>query len=199
MAENLPLTKRTMLKIIASIYDLLRWISHIVMPMKVLFQALCRCKQEWDAPLKTDRKRKFENWLMELRKVKCIRLNRYYLREVKGAIKSLELHGYSDASNSAYAAAVYLKTESEGNTETLLVGSRTRVAPLEAKITPRLELLGAVILSRLVTVYESALQGVMKVDKILCWVDSTAVLYWILGREMEWKNFFKTELWELGV
>ena len=81
--------------------------------LKVLFQALCRCKQEWDAPLEADLKRKFENWLMELRKVKCIRLNRYYLREVKGAIKSLELHGYSEASNSAYAAAVYLKAESE--------------------------------------------------------------------------------------
>ena len=45
---------------------------------------------------------------MELRKVKSVGLNRYHLREVKGAIKSLELHGYSDASNSAYPAAVYL-------------------------------------------------------------------------------------------
>ena len=165
--------------------------------MKVVFQALCRCKQEWDAPLEADLKRKFENWLMEFRKAKCIRLNRYYLREVKGAIKSLELHGYSDASNSAYAAAVCLKAESEGNTETLLVGSRTRVAPLEAKTTPRLELLGAVILSRLVTAYESALQGVMKVYKILCWVDSTAVLYWILGSEKEWKQFVQTRIMEI--
>ena len=116
--ETLPLTKRTMLNIIASVYDPLGWISSIVIPMKVLFQALCRCKQEWDAPLEADLKRKYENLLMELRKVKCIRLNRYYLREVKGAIKSLELHGYSDASNSVYAAAAYLKAESEGNTET---------------------------------------------------------------------------------
>ena len=122
MAETLPLTKRTMLKIIAGVYDPLGWILPIMIPMKVLFQALCRCKQEWDAPLEADLKRKFENWLMELRKVRCIKLNRYYLKEVKGAIKSLELHGYSDASNSAYAAAVYLKAESEGNTETLLVG-----------------------------------------------------------------------------
>ena len=134
---------------------------------------------------------------MELRKVKCIRLNRYYLREVKGAIKSLGLHGYSDASNSAYAAVVYLKVESEGNTETLLVGPRTRVAPLKTKATPRLMLLGAVILSRLVTAYESALQGVMKVDKILCWVDSTAVLYWILGSEKEWKQFVQNRIMEI--
>ena len=134
---------------------------------------------------------------MELRKVKCIRLNRYYLKEVKGAVKSLELHGYSDASNSACTAAVYLKAESEGNTETLLVGSRTRVAPLEAKTTPRLELLDAIILSRLVTAYASALQGVMKVDKILCWVDSTAVLYWILGSAKEWKQFVQNRIMEI--
>ena len=133
-------------------------------------------------------KRKFENWSMELRTVKCTRLNRYYLREVKGAIKSMELRGYSDASNSAYAAAVYLKAESEGNTETILVESRTRIAPLEAKTIPRLELLGAVILSRLVTAYESALKGLMKVDKI----------YWILGSEKEWKQFVQNRIMEIG-
>ena len=142
MAGTLPVTKRTMLKIIASIYDLFGWISPIVIPMKVLFQALCRCKQEWDAPLETDLKRKFENWLIELRKVKCIRLNRYYLMEVKGAVKSLELHGYSDASNSAYAAAVYLKAESEGNTETLLVGSKTRVALSRSQDHPEIRVAG---------------------------------------------------------
>ena len=49
MTETLPLTKRTMLKIIASVCYLLGWISPIVIPMKVLFQALCRCKQECDA------------------------------------------------------------------------------------------------------------------------------------------------------
>ena len=122
MAETLPLTKTTMLKIIATVYGPLGWVSPIVIPMKVVFQALCRCKQQWDAPLEADLKRKFENWLMELRTVMCIRLNRYYLKEAKGTVKSLELHGNRDASNSAYAAAVYLKTESEGNTETLLVG-----------------------------------------------------------------------------
>ena len=78
-----------------------------------------------------------------------------------------------------------------------MVGSRTTVAPLEAKTTPRLELLGAVILSRLVTAYESALQGVMKVDKILCWVDSAAVLYWILGSEKEWKQFVQNRITEI--
>ena len=61
--------------------------------MKVLFQGLCRFKQEWDAPLEADLKRKFENWLMELRKVKCIRLNRYYLGGGGGGeLKVLSYH-----------------------------------------------------------------------------------------------------------
>ena len=86
------------------------------------------------------------------------------------------------------SAAVYLKAEPERNTETLLAGSRTRVVHLEAKTTPRSGLLGGVILSRLVTAYESALQGVMKVGKVLCWVGSAAVFYWISGGEKEWKQ-----------
>ena len=35
MAETLPLTKRTMLKIIASVYDWIGWISPIVIPFQV--------------------------------------------------------------------------------------------------------------------------------------------------------------------
>ena len=78
-----------------------------------------------------------------------------------------------------------------------MVGSRSRVAPLEAKTTPRLELLGAVILSRLVTAYESALQGVMKVDKMLCRFDSPAVLYCILVSEKEWKQLVQNRIMEI--
>ena len=37
----------------------------------------------------------------------------------------------------------------------------------------------------------------MKVDKILCWVDSTAVLYWILGSEKEWKKFVQNRIKEI--
>ena len=57
-----PLTKRTMLKIIASVYDPLGWSSPILILMKLLFQALCRSKKEGDAPLEVDLKRKFEDW-----------------------------------------------------------------------------------------------------------------------------------------
>ena len=37
----------------------------------------------------------------------------------------------------------------------------------------------------------------MKVDKILCWVDSTAVLYWILGSEKQCKQFVQNRIMEI--
>lgn len=35
----------------------------------------------------------------------------------------------------------------------------------------------------------AALSEVVKVDRVHCWVDSTAVLYWILGEQKQWKRW----------
>ena len=64
---------------------------------------------------------------------------------------TLQIHGFSDASEKAYAAVVYLRTVySNGMVSTCILTSKTRVAPMKKQTTPRLELLGATILSRLV-------------------------------------------------
>ena len=66
------------------------------------------------------------------------------------AIVSMELHGFSDASEEAYAAVVYLRMiDSQDNIHTSLVTSKTRVSPIEKLTIPRLELCGALLLSRL--------------------------------------------------
>ena len=67
-------------------------------------------------------------------------------------IVSYELHGFSDASEKAYGCCLYLKCVTKNNfISTSLVASKSRVAPYKNKITiPRLELLGKLILSRLI-------------------------------------------------
>ena len=57
-----------------------------------------------------------------------------------------------------------------------IVASKTRVAPLKKPAIPRLELLGVVILSRLVNTVTSLL---LVKHRITNRVDSMAVLYWI--------------------
>ena len=44
-------------------------------------------------------------------------------------VTSIELYSLSDASIKAFAAAVYLRLESENNVSTALVASKTRVVP----------------------------------------------------------------------
>ena len=87
-------------------------------------------------------------------------------------ILSAELHGSSDASNVAYAAAVYLRIMTKSGTVTRLVASKTRVAPLVRQTIPRLELLGAVILSRLVVCIREVLEKSLIIDRLYCWTDS---------------------------
>ena len=65
-----------------------------------------------------------------------------------------ELHGFSDASEHAYAAVIYLRTVYvDGTVSISLIASETRELPVKKQSIPRLELLGALILTRLVDTY----------------------------------------------
>ena len=196
-SENLPVTKRTVLKVTARVYDPLGWISPILIEMKLLFQKLCLSKEDWDEELSPDMKERYDEWMSELRKVGSIRIPRCYFRENDHTPVSIELHGFSDASSYAYAAVVYLRVELESSVKSVLVASKTRVAPLGGLTIPRLELLGAVILARLVKHVEGALSGTLRIDRVRCWVDSTAVLYWIIGEKKQWKQFVQNRILEI--
>ena len=68
----------------------------------------------------------------------------------------VQLHDFCDASERAYAAVVFVRnTYSNGQVEVRLVASKERVAPIKRQTIPRLELLGALILSRLVSKLKS--------------------------------------------
>ena len=139
----------------------------------------------------------YDKWRSELRKVGGIRIPRCYFRENDHTPVSIELHGFSDASSYAYAAVAYLRVELESSVKSELVASKTRVAPLSGQTIPRLELLGAVILARLVKHVVDALSGTLRIDKVRCGVDSTAVFYWIIGQKKQWKQFVQNRILSL--
>ena len=61
---------------------------------------------------------------------------------------SICLHGFSDASECAYAAVLYLSSTYADNCTEVL---KTRVSPTKRQSIPQLEILGALILARLVS------------------------------------------------
>ena len=105
-------------------------------------------------------------------------------------IQSYLLCGFCDAFTTAYSAVVYIavKTEVEGEQHARFLTSKTRVAPLQTVTVPRLELLSALLLSRLVTTVLSSLESCLPVSEIECYTDSTMALHWIKGTCKEWKT-----------
>ena len=158
---------------------------------------ICQTKGDWDEELSLDLKQRYEKWITELKNVGSVRIPRCYFSKDESLPSSLQLHGFSDASSYAYAAAVYLRIERGNNVRSVLITSKTRVAPLGGQTIPRLELLGALILARLISHVAAALSEVVKIDRVHCWVDSTAVLYWILGEQKQWKQFVQNRVVEI--
>ncbi len=72
----------------------------------------------------------------------------YSPKDVK--IVTIQRHGFSDASEDAYAGVLYLRmVDSTGEVHISLVMSKTRVSPIKRLSIPRLELCGAEVLARL--------------------------------------------------
>ena len=107
--------------------------------------------------------------------------------------------GFGDASKLAYCAVVYIvkKAGAGGRNHVSLVTSKTRVAPVKKISTPRLELLAALIVTRLITTVQQALKSVMEISKTICFSDSMTVLYWLKG-ENSLKQFCDNHVKEIN-
>ena len=68
------------------------------------------------------------------------------------------------------------------------------MAPLEPITLPRLELLSGLLLVNLVTKISAALSKIIQFDKLTCWLDSRAALWWIYGENKQFKRFVQSRV-----
>ena len=138
-AVSLPLSKRSVLKVTAKIFDPIGILTPFTIGMKVLFQELSVTKHDWDGELQSEMLKKWKSFLSQLNHLGSIHIPRYFLF----VPREIQLHAFSDASKLAYAAVVYVRTVYEnGQIDVRLVASKSRVSPLKSQSIPRLELLG---------------------------------------------------------
>ncbi len=113
----------------------------------MLMQEIWRAGVDWDEDLRSDLVAKWESHSAELSELskgaipRCLRL---------ADPKKTELHVFSDASKDAYATVAYLACEYENNSPTTRLAPSKCVAPTKVMTIPRLELMGALLSSRLV-------------------------------------------------
>ena len=180
-------TKRNVLSFAAKIYYPLGMISPVTIMLKLFLQRLFVRKIGWDDIFADELKAEWERLIEILMKVQEISFPRFYFGEVKMKPLFIELVGFCDSSEEAYAACVYAKINVNGQTDVNLVLSKTRVAPLKRPTIPRLELLSALILARLISSAQTMLSPLCKTTIVRCFTDSITAMYWIKGEEREWK------------
>ncbi|GFY01331.1 uncharacterized protein TNCV_5077971 [Trichonephila clavipes] len=101
--------------------------------------------------------------------------------------KKVTLHGFSDASEAAYACVVYAVHRNRETTKVAMLGGKSKVAPLKPICIPRLELNGALLLARFFVTLCNCLKG--HVINIYAWTDSQVVLSWLSSPPRNWKPF----------
>ncbi|GFW93835.1 hypothetical protein TNCV_4221161 [Trichonephila clavipes] len=113
-------------------------------------------KIDWTDLLPDTINREWRQFVESLQVVNDININRCIVVEQPEVI---ELHGFSDACQSAYGAVVYCKSiTSDGKMLVHLIASKSRVAPTKQTTIPRLELCAAVLLAKLVHRVKQALK-----------------------------------------
>ncbi len=185
--EGTELTKRLILSDSAKIFDPLGLVSCVTIIVKIIFQRLWERGIGWDSPLPPDIERDWKKWRNQLPELSSLRIPRCYA-PVDCEIVSRQLIGFSDASEKAYSAVVYLRSvDTAGGVHVALVEAKTKVAPIKKASLPRLELCGAHLLARLIKHVKAVLE--ISTKDIYAFTDSTIVLYWIYGTSQRLKTF----------
>ena len=168
------MTKRNVVSDVAKVFDAFGLFSPPIVKMKILLQCLWEMKVDWDDPVPDNLLEVWSQWRMELPSLSTIHIPWCY-SSVKFSVSSMQLHGFSNASEEAYAGVVYLRlVDSMGKVHTAIVMSKTRVSPIKCLSIPRLELCGAQLLIKLLCHVKKTVN--VHVTSVFAWTDSTAPL-----------------------
>ncbi|XP_076549168.1 uncharacterized protein LOC143306442 [Osmia lignaria lignaria] len=191
---SLPTTKREIISTIAKLYDPLGWAAPIVIVAKILMQQLWLQKCEWDDPIPTELQHTWKTYYTELPLLRFMNLPRWIAHETR--IPKIELHGFADASQHAYAAVVYSRVPTNnGDVVVSLLAAKSKVAPLKSLTIPRLELCGALLLARLMAFIRTSFGNIQ--CELHGWTDSTITLAWVHQPASRWKTFIANRVSEI--
>ena len=186
-------TKRLLISDVSKIFDVFGWLSPCTVKMKIQFQRLWELKLCWDEPVPEEVHELWSRWRIELPLLSNIQIPRCFFKK-DSQVSTRELHGFSDASEKAYSAVVYLRIQHDNGTTLMsLVSSKTKVAPLKKLTIPRLELCGARLLSQLI----SHIQSLIKVERTSTNWTETIVLNRIAGEPSRLRSYVGNRIAEI--
>ncbi|KAL0842122.1 hypothetical protein ABMA28_014300 [Loxostege sticticalis] len=199
-AQKKP-TKREMLRVLMSIFDVYGFLSPITIKGKIMLQDTWRSGISWDDEITDQIFTKWIEWLTIMKSISQIRLPRHYeaatrnkygtneetvsethnvstsalnsaARSPAQRYTNLQLHVFCDASTQAMCAVAYWRwIDFDKNIQVAFVSSKCRVAPVKYVSMPRLELQAAVMAGRLANSIIN--EHRMKPERKVFWCDSS--------------------------
>ena len=181
------ISRRTLFKTVARIFDPLGLALPCVLSCKLLLQKTWSPGTNWDTPLPSSIQAEW-NQLQSLYEGVVLSIPRHLCYNSNAV-----LHAFSDASHQAYSTCLYLVN---GQFSTLLF-ARNRLVPAKNKLsTPRLELMGAVLSVRAVALMQSSVSELSNLRTVF-WTDSHCVLAWLNRSPLQLKLFVKNRVNEI--
>lgn len=178
-------TKRSILKETATLYDPNGFIAPVIVKAKMIMQNIWRLKEtDWDDAVPENIKSEWLEIYANLPKLSQFTKKRWLNTYSESKV---EIHAFCDASGKAYGTAIYLRVIDKGKISCILLSSKSRVAPLKSISIPRLELLAAVLLSNQIEAIIEAMQ--FKNVSVTLYSDSICVLHWINKQRDDLKAF----------
>ena len=182
-------TKRKMLSAINSVFDPLGIASPVMITGKILYSIACLKKLSWDEVAPEEIKTPWNKWVKSIRSCDSVIIPRSVAH---GKDSDITIHGFSDASKSAISVAVYVTLlDKEAVPDHHLLVAKSRIAPKDTTI-PRLELIGAHMLSRILDHVMKTLSG-YSIRECHGWVDSTTVVHWMKDQG-KWSQFVRNRI-----
>lgn len=182
------LTRRSMLKYVASAYDPLGLSLPWLIKGRMLFQRATSEKTlGWDQDVPSDVEAEWMRWISDMKSQSALAFPRC-VKESHFDDAYHECHVFCDASMAAYGTCVYLRCgNSFGEISSRLIVAKAHVAPTKQMTIPRLELQAAQKAALIATVVKREM-GLLHAPTFF-WSDSMIVLGYIKNDSRRFRTF----------
>ena len=135
-------TLRKLLSLIARLFDPLGIIAPLLITLKFILQDTWEEELAWDDLLSDEKQKAIKTWIEQYLNVPEIAMPRCFVSPNEPSPIN-QLHCFCDASQPAYGAVIYIRSQSANAISTRFVIARAKVAPLKQISLPKLELQAA--------------------------------------------------------
>lgn len=194
MSSKNYLTKRELLSDISKLFDPIGWLAPSTIKAKIFMQSLWAVKNlDWDDRVPENKMLEWRKYRSQLHLLENIKVPRWI---GSNDIVKIQLHGFGDASSSAYASVIFSRVvQSDGKIIVRNLSAKTKVAPIKTITIPKLELCGSVLVSRLLNKVKDSMR--CKEVEMYAYSDNQTVLAWIKSHPNHYNVFVANRITEV--